>query len=91
MKIKFRFAKKKFYCVTRLEFSKSGFQNTKLTIEKKTKNCRKTQLMWHGRLYGCGLWLPEDKKVKCDMEGETFVACYRLPSPANPASSSVLD
>jgi len=40
-------------------------------------------MLWHGRPYGCGSWLPEDKKkIICGMEGENVVANDRLPSPA---------
>jgi len=42
--------------------------------------CRKTQMLWHGRPYGCGSWLPEDKKDNmwhgrgkyCDLWPPTF-------------------
>ena len=44
-------------------------------------------MLWHGRLYGCGSWLPEDKKANmshiiCSMEGGNVVDYGRLPSPA---------
>ena len=39
-------------------------------------------MLWHGRPYGCGLWLPEDKKLICGMKGKNVVAYGRLPSPA---------
>ena len=33
-------------------------------------------MMWYGRPNSCGLWLLEDKTLKCGMEGEND----RLPS-----------
>ena len=30
----------------------------------------------------CGLWLPEGKKLLCDMEGENVLSYGRLPAPA---------
>ena len=29
-------------------------------------------MVWFRRVNSCGLWLPEDKKLICDMEGENF-------------------
>ena len=48
-------------CMTSLDFWKSQFQCTKFIILKRN-NCRKTQMMRHGRPYSCGSWLPEDRK-----------------------------
>jgi len=31
-------------------------------------------MLWHGRLSGCGSWLPENKKLTCGMEEKTVVA-----------------
>ena len=39
-------------------------------------------MLWHGRPYGCGLWLPEDKKGTMWYGMENVVAYGRLPSPA---------
>ena len=35
-------------------------------------------MMWHGIPNGCGLWLPEDKKLICGMKGENVVAYGHL-------------
>ena len=48
-------------------------------------------MLWHGRPYGCGLKLPEDKKATiCGVEGENVVAYGHLPSPANKRTLSPL-
>ena len=31
-------------------------------------------MLWHGRLHGCGSWLPENKKLTCGMEEKTVVS-----------------
>ena len=39
-------------------------------------------MLWHGRLNGCGLLLPEDKQADICHRWKNAVACGRLPSPA---------
>ena len=39
-------------------------------------------MLLHGRAYGCGSWLPEDKMLICGMEGQNVAAYGYLPSPA---------
>ena len=39
-------------------------------------------MLWHGRLSGSGLWLPEDKKANMWHGWKKVVAYGRVPSPA---------
>ena len=52
------------------------FQQSKNVTAKCTEN------LWHGRLYSCGSWLPEDKKANKRHGRET---CCGLLPPAFPA------
>ena len=71
--------------MTWLDFRKSQFQFTKFIIWKR-KNCRKTQMLWHGRPNGCGLRLPEYKKATMWHRRER---CCGLWTPAFPRSVCV--
>ena len=71
----------KFLCIASLDFWKSQFQCTKFIILK--RNCLKSQMLWHGRPYGSGSWLPEDKKANM-WHGRG--KCCGLWSPAFPSS-----
>ena len=39
-------------------------------------------MLWHGRPYGCGSWLPKDKKYNMWHGRRNAVVFGRLPSPA---------
>ena len=64
-----------------LEFSKSGFQNTKLTIDK-NKELPEVSNAVTRKTVTVAYCCQKTKNVICGMEGENVVAYGSLPSPS---------